>query len=145
MYAWHEVELDKDSTLTLIHECVKRGNKLAIATPANLTIGNSIAFGFCKLIEKQEKVSRSLKTFHKTAFLKEKMLPLAGFDVVFMRANPPLDPIVLNFLDSVTEDVFIVNSVDGLREANNKLYTPVFDDLNNEIIPVTHVSKNKEY
>ncbi|GAL01387.1 glutathione synthetase [Nonlabens ulvanivorans] len=73
------------------------------------------------------------------------MLPLAGFDIIMMRANPPLDPIALNFLDSVKDDVFIVNDIEGLREANNKLYTACFEDPNNEIIPATHVSKNKEY
>jgi len=62
-----------------------------------------------------------------------------------MRAEPPLDPLMLNFLDSVKDDVFIINSVRGLREANNKLYTAAFEDPNNEIIPVTHVSKNKNY
>lgn len=145
MYPWEKIDPGKDSTLLLIHECVKRGHTVAIATPANLTIRNSIAYGFCNLVSVPEQVSRSSKSFYKTAILKEKMLPLAGFDAIFMRANPPLDPIALNFLDSVKEDVFVVNSVDGLREANNKLYTAVFDDPNNEIIPVTHVSKNKEY
>jgi glutathione synthase len=62
-----------------------------------------------------------------------------------MRANPPLDPLMLNFLDSVKDDVFIVNSLQGLREANNKLYTAAFGDSHNNIIPVTHVSKNKKY
>lgn len=73
------------------------------------------------------------------------MLPLAGFDTIFMRANPPLDSLVLNFLDSVKADVFIMNSVDGLRVANNKLYTAAFYDPNNELIPRTFVSKNKNY
>ena len=123
MYPWETVDPGNDSTLSLIHECVKRHHTVAMATPANLTIRNSIAYGFCKLISSPDSISRSQKTFYKSAQLKEKMLPLAGFDVIFMRANPPLDAIALNFLDSVKEDVFIVNSVDGLREANNKLYT----------------------
>jgi len=75
----------------------------------------------------------------------QKMVPLASFDVIFMRANPPLDNLVLNFLDSVKNDVFIINNVEGLREANNKLYTAAFYDPKNEIIPATHVSKNKGY
>jgi glutathione synthase len=83
--------------------------------------------------------------FYKQAKFIEKMLPLAGFDVIFMRANPPLDSIVLNFLDSVRGDVFIINDIQGLREANNKLYTAAFYDPKNEIIPATHVSINKEY
>lgn len=146
MYPWEKIDPGKDSTLALIHECVKRGHGVAIATPSNLTIRESIAYGFCKLLKnKGEKLSNSPKVFYKNVLLKEKMLPLAGFDVIFMRANPPLDPIVLNFLDSVKNDTFIVNDIEGLREANNKIYTAAFDDPNNEIIPVTHVSKNKEY
>ena len=92
-----------------------------------------------------DKVSASLKSFYKQATLREEMLPLAGFDVIFMRANPPLDPIMLNFLDSVKDDVFIMNSLQGLREANNKLYTAAFGDSHSNIIPATHVSKNKRH
>jgi glutathione synthase len=145
MYPWEEISPENDSTLAIIHECIKRGHKVAVATPANLTIRNSIAYAFSKVIKKMDKVPTQLKSFYKNAELKEKMLPLAGFDIIMMRANPPLDPIALNFLDSVKDDVFIVNDIEGLREANNKLYTACFDDPNNEIIPATHVSKNKEY
>lgn len=63
----------------------------------------------------------------------------------FLEQTPPLDPIMLNFLDSVKDDVFIVNSLQGMREANNKLYTAAFGDAHSNIIPATHVSKNKEY
>ena len=52
---------------------------------------------------------------------------------------------MLNFLDSVKDDVFIMNSIDGIRRANNKLYTAVFEDEQNTFIPKTHVTKNKEY
>jgi glutathione synthase len=145
MYPWQDINPEADSTLTMIHECCKRGHKVAIATPANLTIRNSIAYAFAKVIKKMDRVPSQMKSFYKNASLREKMLPLAGFDVIMMRANPPLDPIALNFLDSVKDDVFIVNDIEGLREANNKLYTACFDDPDNEIIPATHVSKNKEY
>jgi glutathione synthase len=92
-----------------------------------------------------EKVPSTLKAFYNKAELREEMLPLAGFDAIFFRANPPLDPIMLNFLDSVKDDVFIVNSLEGMREANNKLYTAAFGDAHSNIIPATHVSKNKKY
>src|SRR5690606_20809775 len=65
--------------------------------------------------------------------------------LIFMRANPPLDPLMLNFLDSVKDDVFIVNALQGLSEANNKLYTAAFGDAHSNIIPTTHVSMNKKY
>ncbi|TDQ31332.1 glutathione synthase [Zeaxanthinibacter enoshimensis] len=145
MYPWEEIEPEKDSSLALIHECVKRNHGVAYCTPANLTIRNSVTSAFCKVIGKMEKVPSNMKTFYRKAELREEMLPLAGFDVIFMRANPPLDPLMLNFLDSVKDDVFIVNSIQGLREANNKLYTAAFGDSHSNIIPVTHVSKNKEY
>ena len=145
MYPWEEINPENDSTLTLIHECAKRGHGVAICTPSNLTIRNSITNAFCTIIERMDKVPSSIKSYYKKATTREEMLPLAGFDAIFMRANPPLDPLMLNFLDSVKDDVFVINSVQGMREANNKLYTAVFEDPNNEIIPVTHVSKNKGY
>ena len=145
MYPWEEIDPENDTSLALIHECVKRNHGVALCTPANLTIRNSVTNAFCTVIGRMEKVPGSLKSFYKKAEIREEMLPLAGFDVIFMRANPPLDPIMLNFLDSVKDDVFIVNSLQGLREANNKLYTAAFGDSHDNIIPVTHVSKNKNY
>lgn len=145
MYPWEQISPEHDSTLSLIHECVKRGHGVAMCTPSNLTIRNSVTNAFCTILNRMEKVPSSLKSFYKKATMREEMLPLAGFDAIFMRANPPLDPLMLNFLDSVKDDVFVINSVQGMREANNKLYTAVFEDPNNEIIPVTHVSKNKDY
>ena len=145
MYPWEQIDAENDTSLALIHECVKRGHGVAICTPSNLTIRNSVTNAFCKVINRMDTISNSLRSFYKNTTLRDEMLPLAGFDVIFMRANPPLDPLMLNFLDSVSDDVFIMNSLDGMRVANNKLYTAVFDDPNNEIIPVTHVSKNKDY
>ena len=145
MYPWEEIDPENDTSLALIHECLKRNHGVALCTPANLTIRNSVTNAFCSVVNRMEKVPLSLKSFYKKATLREEMLPLAGFDVLFMRANPPLDPIMLNFLDSVKDDVFIINSLQGLREANNKLYTAAFGDSHNNIIPATHVSKNKNY
>lgn len=145
MYPWDQINPETDTSLALIHECVRRKHGVALCTPANLTIRNSVTSAFCTVINRQEKISSSQKTFYKQASIREEMLPLAGFDVIFMRANPPLDPLMLNFLDSVKDDVFIVNSLQGLREANNKLYTAAFGDSHSNIIPATHVSKNKRY
>lgn len=145
MYPWEEIEPESDSTICLIHECIRRGYRVAITTPANLTIRDSTAQAFCQVVKFDDALPKSMRSFHKKAKLRRQMLPLGGFDVIFMRANPPLDSIALNFLDSVKDDVFIVNDVEGLREANNKLYTAAFYDPKNEIIPKTYVSKNKEY
>jgi glutathione synthase len=145
MYPWEEIDPENDTSLALIKECVKRGHGVAMCAPSNLTIRDSVTTAFCTVIGRMDKVPSTLKAFYGKATLREEMLPLAGFDVIFMRANPPLDPIMLNFLDSVKDDVFIMNSLQGMREANNKLYTAAFGDAHSNIIPNTHVSKNKDY
>jgi glutathione synthase len=45
----------------------------------------------------------------------------------------------------VKNEVIIVNDVDGLRKANNKLYTTTFHDPHNRFLPVTHVSGSKKF
>ena len=145
MYSWDKIDPENDTSLALIKECVKRNHGVAICTPANLTIRDSVTNAFCTVIGRMDKVPSTLKAFYRKAELREEMLPLAGFDAIFFRANPPLDPLMLNFLDSVKDDVFIINSLEGMREANNKLYTAAFGDAHSNIIPNTHVSKNKDY
>lgn len=145
MYPWEQIDAENDTSLALIRECVKRNHGVAMCTPSNLTIRDSVTNAFCKVVGRMDKVSSSLKSFYRNVELRDEMLPLAGFDAIFFRANPPLDPIMLNFLDSVKDDVFIINSLEGMREANNKLYTAAFGDAHSNIIPNTHVSKNKNY
>jgi len=145
MYAWERVNPKQDSTIRIIHECVRRGHEVAITHPQNLTIRNSVTLSFCKTIVAPEKMPTSMSLFYKTMDFESSMKALNEFDVIFMRDNPPLDPLVLNFLDSVKDDVFIINAVDGLREASNKIYTAAYYDPESGIIPTTHVSKNIEY
>lgn len=142
---WESIEPHGDSSIRLIHECVLRGHRVGITGPHNLTIRNSRTYAFAKVFKKNTKAGANYGSFHKNAAFNEQMIPLSGFDCIFIRSNPPLDPIMLNFLDSVRSDTFIVNDIDGLRKANNKLYPASLDDPNNEIIPATHVSKSIEF
>jgi len=145
MDPWEGIDPKKDSSLILIHECVLRGHRVAITTAENLTIRDSLTMSQCLIFDKGQEVKANMSSFYKKAKLTKKMLPLEGFDVIFMRADPPMDPLVLNFLDSIKNDVFLMNSIRGLREANNKIYTASYYDPKNEMIPATYVSKNKEY
>lgn len=144
MYPWEAIEAENDSTLRLIHEAVSRGNMVAVTTPNNLTIRDSVAYAFCQVFKKG-KISTKIPSFYRNAVFNKAQLPLAGFDVIVMRANPPLDSIALNFLDSVRTNTLIINDIDGLRIANNKLYTASLHDPKNEFIPITHVSKSRDY
>jgi glutathione synthase len=145
MYPWDKVSPKQDSTLRIIHELVSRNHEVAITYPQNLTIRDCITLSLCRNIEITDKISSSIPSFYKNVVFKEEMMPLQDFDVIFMRDNPPMDPLVLNFLDSIKDDVFICNAVDGLREANNKIYTAAYYDPSREFIPATHVSKNIDY
>lgn len=145
MYPWDRVEPETDTTLRLIHECVKRGHTVAISTVNNLTIRESVASAFCDVFDRSKKCPENITSFYKNAVFRRTALPLAGFDAIIMRANPPLDTLALNFLDSVKGDTFIMNDLDGLRIANNKVYTASFHDTASEFIPATHVSKNRDY
>jgi glutathione synthase len=145
MCPWNKVDSKQDSTLRIIHELALRNHEVAITSPSDLTIRDSITLSLCRLIESDKKVSSSIPSFYKSATFKATMTALKDFDVIFMRENPPMDPLVLNFLDSIKDDVFILNAVDGLREANNKIYTAAYYDPNRELIPATYVSKNIDY
>lgn len=145
MYSWEGLNPKQDSTIRLIHECVSRGFEVAITYPQNLTIRDSVTLSSCRTIVNKEKVPKSMTTFHRWVEFANSMRPLKDFDVLFMRNNPPMDPLVLNFLDSIKDETFIMNAIDGLREANNKIYTAAYYDPKKELIPATHVSKNIEY
>lgn len=145
MYPWHEIIPETDSTLRLIHECMVRGHTVALTTTHNLTMRDTVASAFCKIFKKSASIPSKIISFYKKAEFKKVGLPLSGFDVIMMRSEPPLDVLALNFLDSVQNEVFFINDIDGLRIANNKLYTAAFDDPDHKFIPITHVSKNQEY
>ena len=144
MYPWERIAPETDTTLRLIHECSARGHRVALATPDGLTIRENVPQALCRVID-NNRISPNIVSFHRRAEFRAARLPLSGFDAIFMRVGQPLDTIALNFLDPVRGDTFILNDIDGLRVASNKLYTTSLGDAEHDFIPVTHVSRNKEY
>ncbi len=136
---------ERDTTLRLIHECVSRNHMVALTTTHNLTMRDTVASAFCNIFKKGAPIPSEPFLFYKNAEFKKVGLPLSGFDVIILRSEPPLDVLSLNFFDSVHDEVFFINDIDGLRIANNKLYTASFDDPEHRFIPITHVSKDQEY
>ena len=145
MDPWENIDPETDSTIRLIHEGVKRKHNIGIVYPHNLTIRDTVVNATCRMVVKTNTLPSNISSFYKKIQFKKQMLPLRGFDVIFVRDDPPIDNFMLNVLDSVKGDSFIINDVDGLRKANNKIYTAALDEENKHFIPVTHVSKNKEY
>ncbi|AZR81762.1 glutathione synthase [Thiomicrospira sp. S5] len=142
---WNTITPAKNSTIRIIKECLERGHKVSILYPSNLTVRNNVTHGYVKRILPMEKIPDNILQFYKKVKFEQKMMPLHGLDAIMVRRDPPIDSMVYNFLDSVKNEVVIINDIDGIRKANNKLYTTTFNDPNNSFLPITHVSKNKEY
>ncbi|RXJ98398.1 glutathione synthase [Arcobacter sp. CECT 8986] len=142
---WDNIEPLKSSTLTIIRECIKRNHKVSILYTNNLTVRNNIVHGFILTIKDMEKIPENITTFYKKVEFEKKLTALHAFDCIMLRKDPPINPLVLNFLDAIKDETVIINDVDGIRKANNKLYTTTFHDPNNTFLPVTHVSGSKKY
>jgi len=140
---WKQIEPTKSSTLLILRECLKRGHGVSILYPRNLTVRNNVAYGYLKHIVPMEKIPDNINQFYKKVTFTEKLTPLHGLDSLMIRKDPPIDPILFNFLDAIKDECVILNDIDGIRKANNKLYTTTFNDPNNNFLPITYVSKNK--
>ncbi len=140
MDRWEEIEPEGDSTLRVIHEAAKRGHEIGILYINDLVIKNNIPYGFFKIL-KNERIAKDAVDFYNEARFKEELLPIEKFKVIFLRKDPPLDYLSLNFLDSI--EVFTINNIDGIRKANNKLYLTTFKNF--DFIPETYVSNNIKY
>ena len=78
MYSWDKIDPENDTSLALIKECVKRNHGVAICTPANLTIRDSVTNAFCTVIGRMDKVPSTLKAFYRKAELREEMIQFGG-------------------------------------------------------------------
>jgi glutathione synthase len=142
---WESLTPSKNSTILMARECLRRGHKVSILYPDNLTVRNNVAYGRLHVINPMDKVPDNIVQFHKKVEFTPKLMPLHSIDSLMIRKDPPIDPVVFNFLDSIKSECVIINDVDGIRKANNKLFTTTFNDPHNTFLPITHVSKDKQY
>jgi len=71
MYPWEDIDPENDTSLALIKECCRRGHGVAMCTPANLTIRNSVTNAFCKVVYRMQKSPTTLKAFYNKAELRK--------------------------------------------------------------------------
>ena len=150
MYDWKHVDPELDSTLRLIHEAASRGHRVSIIHSFEMAIRRTIVWSNCHILTNSE-INENITEFYHEAIFREELLPLKDQDALFLRDNPPLDNHLLNFLDTVEEDVLIINSISGLRKANNKIYPATLASLHDEdvadnrLMPLTTVSRNRKF
>ena len=64
MYPWEKIQPETDSSIRLIAESCRRGHRVGVLSPNNLTIRGSVTYGFCKMLVPLEKEPTSIVKFY---------------------------------------------------------------------------------
>jgi len=126
----------KDTTFALLLEGQRRGHRMHYAGPGDLgVIGGRAAVRSAPVT-----VRDALHDFHDLG--EPAWAPLAQFDAVLMRKDPPVDPEYVHDTQILTlaqrEGVQVVNDPQGLRDLNEKLAALLFP----ECCPPTLVARD---
>jgi glutathione synthase len=130
-----KINIDKDTTFVLMLEAQRRGHEVYFMELDDLFIRGGTPNGRYRRLE----LARATPHYHLGEYVTG---PLAGFDSVWMRKDPPFDlkfffaTHLLSLIDQ--SKCFVMNDPKGLREANEKLYALRFP----EQIPQTLVSSD---
>ena len=114
----------KDTTLAMLLAAQKRGWELWYAEQQDVYLRDGVPFGRLRPV----RVRDDLKDWFE--FEDAQVLPLADFDVILMRKDPPFDMeyIYTTYILERAENlgVLVVNRPQGLRDMNEKVYTAWF-------------------
>ena len=134
------MDYKKDTTYVFIKEAILRGHEAYFCPKGGVSlIEGFVCFDVQLLaISNDAYEGQPLLKLLKPKFLKENEV-----DAVFVRFDPPFDEdylMITWLLDQLPKDVFVMNSPDGIRTVNEKVWASKFDD----IIPRTCITNNKE-
>ncbi len=130
----HTMLLDKDTTFIMMLEAQARGHQIYFVGLKDMYCVGSRPL--CRAFRCE--VRRAVEHYRLLDGSVE--MPLDAFDAIFMRKDPPADAnyiyatMLLSLADS--RRTFVINSPEGLREANEKLYQLNFP----AVIPPTLVT-----
>ena len=115
---------DKDTTFVFMLESLRRGHEIYHLRAEDLFARHDVPHGVARRVEVfRPDPAKQMSHFH---LFEERVEPLAWFDAVFMRKDPPFDlsyffaTHLLGLVDPIR--TFVINDPRGLREANEKLY-----------------------
>ncbi|HBR14054.1 MAG TPA: glutathione synthase [Candidatus Omnitrophica bacterium] len=130
------VIVDKDTSLLLMVGAHRRDHKVFFLPDGGMSLKNGRAtFHATELIPQLDE---------QNPFVEKKLVHLGPdeIDVVFVRSDPPFDDTYLTntwLLDFLPKRIPIINSPDGLRAANEKIWAAQFTTL----VPPTYVGRDK--
>lgn len=124
-----------DTSLAIMMEAQNRGHQIYYIEPREIVYQNDSLFANAR-----EVIASSQFGFR---VVSQEQLDLKSCDIVFNRKEPPFDVGYLHLtqlLERFQPEVFVINSPEGVRKANEKLYILEFP----EWIPDTFVSRCTE-
>jgi glutathione synthase len=135
------IDPTNETTSCIMYECNQRGHMVYFLEPHDVYIRKNQVVARMRNITVPP--NQPLEKYWQSLILclqKEDLIfeIITDLDVLFLRKNPPLDYQTMEFLSSVNQKVFIINSTHGQIIANSKLYPLNFPG----IIPETHVSRD---
>ena len=132
---------ENETTSHLMYECNQRGHSVYFLEPHDVYIRKNEVVARMRNITVPPNLS--MKRYWRSlinCLKKDELIfeTVTDLDALFLRKNPPLIYQSMEFLSSVNDQVFMINSTSGQILANSKLYTLNFPG----IIPETHVSRD---
>ena len=123
-----------DTSLAFMLECQRRGHEVHYFEQKHLEYRDGGPYAFAKRVE----LKRAKGDHYRV--ISEGAVPLDGFDVIFLRKDPPVDVEYLQAtqLVELARRPLLVNDPSALRDANEKLYALHFPDL----VPRTLISRD---
>jgi glutathione synthase len=129
------INIRGDSTFALLLEAQKRGHTLSYYTPDKLSLRGEELVAPVQTLSVRDQVGDHF-TLHEP-----KRVPLAQFDVILLRQDPPFDLAYItstHFLERLHPKTLVVNNPASVRNAPEKIFVMDFPDL----MPPTLISRD---
>ncbi|MCG5054182.1 MAG: glutathione synthase [Myxococcales bacterium] len=136
------IQIEGDTTFAMMIEAQSRGHEIWFCEPSHLGLEHERAVGAAwPATVRRHKGDHYLLGPQTTQ-------PLAGFDAVFMRKDPPFDLdyyFATLILERARESTLVLNDPRGLREANEKLSVLQFPKLTAPMIVTREVARLRAF
>ena len=132
------LNLEQDTTLAIITECLSRSFNVFHFLPKNVSYVDGEVNAFCK---KVLEINESNSPFYKLGVLEQ--TNLKKMDLIFVRQDPPFDiPYITStfLLEYIENEVSIINRPSQIRNSPEKLFLNKWKHLT----PKTLISRNYE-
>jgi glutathione synthase len=129
------INIRGDSTFAVLLEAQKRGHKLSYYTPDKLSLRGEELVAPVQTLSVRDQVGDHF------TLGEPKRVPLAQFDVILLRQDPPFDLAYItstHFLERLHPKTLVVNNPASVRNAPEKIFVMDFPDL----MPPTLISRD---